>query len=275
MHSPPRAPLFSAAVLMTAGLLGLVAVAAHNHQEPTESVTVEIDSALFTEKYYGIRLEASATVLPPSALPDGCPLLRLDRDQIQQAVSRSLPYLEQFGIHQGGDPSLDALVARSFKQAARSHGLLQHDTQLKSNEAMAIHVLASHRLVSRNRKLEDESAIGTALRQRRRWTAQLLTAQQKDGGWARTLGQSSDAHATGEAIFALVETGIASEHPVIRAGVDYLLHTQRNDGSWSRPCSAGSHFRGSSWATIGLSRVLAAPSSEAYASSIWKANRPL
>ena len=42
----------------------------------------------------------------------------------------------------------------------------------------------------------------------------------------------NDAYATGEALYALHETGMAATDAVYRRGVEYLLRTQQPDGSW-------------------------------------------
>ncbi len=60
----------------------------------------------------------------------------------------------------------------------------------------------------------------------------LLGTQRKDGGWAQTEYRASDAYATGEALFALREAGIAADSRVYRRAVRYLLKTQLADGSW-------------------------------------------
>lgn len=61
----------------------------------------------------------------------------------------------------------------------------------------------------------------------------LIRLQQLDGGWAQRAGFSSDAYATGEALYALhVAAGMPTSDSVFRAGVQYLLRTQHEDGSW-------------------------------------------
>ena len=60
----------------------------------------------------------------------------------------------------------------------------------------------------------------------------LLETQRQDGGWAQTEYRSSDAYATGEALFALRAAGIAADSRAYRRGVRYLLKTQLDDGSW-------------------------------------------
>jgi len=61
---------------------------------------------------------------------------------------------------------------------------------------------------------------------------ELLKGQRQDGGWAQTDYRSSDAYATGEALFALRAAGLSADSRVYRRGVRYLLKTQLVDGSW-------------------------------------------
>jgi hypothetical protein len=56
--------------------------------------------------------------------------------------------------------------------------------------------------------------------------------QRPDGGWSQLPTLQSDAYATGIALFALHEAGIASTHRVSQAGLKYLLSTQGTDGTW-------------------------------------------
>jgi len=60
----------------------------------------------------------------------------------------------------------------------------------------------------------------------------LLDTQRRDGGWAQTDYRTSDAYATGEALFALRAAGLAPDSRAYRRGVRYLLKTQLVDGSW-------------------------------------------
>ncbi len=61
---------------------------------------------------------------------------------------------------------------------------------------------------------------------------QLAALQRADGGWGQTENLPSDAYATGEALWALHEAGMPAGDPVYRRGVDYLLRSQHEDGSW-------------------------------------------
>jgi ankyrin repeat protein len=62
---------------------------------------------------------------------------------------------------------------------------------------------------------------------------ELLAAQRADGGWGQNRNLGSDAYATGEALWALRETGLLKPaDAAYRRGVEFLLATQWPDGSW-------------------------------------------
>jgi mono/diheme cytochrome c family protein len=62
---------------------------------------------------------------------------------------------------------------------------------------------------------------------------ELLSTQRADGGWAQLEGMGSDAYASGEALVALRESrAVASTNRAYRKGIEYLLHTQIDDGTW-------------------------------------------
>jgi ankyrin repeat protein len=62
---------------------------------------------------------------------------------------------------------------------------------------------------------------------------QILAKQRPDGGWAQNDDLQSDAYATGVSLFALAEAGgITPTHAAYKKGTEYLLSSQRPDGSW-------------------------------------------
>lgn len=62
---------------------------------------------------------------------------------------------------------------------------------------------------------------------------ELLDTQGKDGGWAQTERQFSDAYATGSALYALhTAGGVKTDDPAYVNGLRFLLGTQLDDGSW-------------------------------------------
>jgi ankyrin repeat protein len=61
----------------------------------------------------------------------------------------------------------------------------------------------------------------------------LLASQRDDGGWAQLETMGSDAYATGQALVALRESdAVATSDRAYRKGLEYLLRTQIDDGSW-------------------------------------------
>ena len=61
----------------------------------------------------------------------------------------------------------------------------------------------------------------------------LLASQRADGGWAQLPAMPSDAYATGEALVALRESRASTQSDrAYRKGLEFLLRTQIDDGSW-------------------------------------------
>jgi hypothetical protein len=61
----------------------------------------------------------------------------------------------------------------------------------------------------------------------------LLATQREDGGWSQLPTLESDSYATGQALYALYETGeLRSSDPAYQKGISFLLKTQYEDGSW-------------------------------------------
>ena len=72
----------------------------------------------------------------------------------------------------------------------------------------------------------DDEAVATA-------ADELLAHQRQDGGWRQLDSLQSDAYATGTALVVLERTGVLnSDDADFQRGVDYLLSTQLEDGSW-------------------------------------------
>lgn len=81
----------------------------------------------------------------------------------------------------------------------------------------------------------------------RYFVRRIVGAQRPDGGWEQLPGLGSDSWATGSALIALHKAGLAVSDPVFQRGVDYLLRTQFDDGSWwvrSRSWPFQPHFDG-------------------------------
>ena len=93
----------------------------------------------------------------------------------------------------------------------------------------------------------------------------LLRQQNTDGGWSQTKDLSSDAYATGQALYALSFADVKNDHLEIQRAISFLSANQREDGSW--PMVSRGHpgveayknlvpitYFGSAWATLGLVR---------------------
>jgi len=101
---------------------------------------------------------------------------------------------------------------------------------------------------------------------------ELTGRQNADGGWASIRGGTSDALATGQALYALGRAGLAGSSASIARARAFLIETQTGDGSWTVAplCLTSSdtkparlknlepiyRFWGSAWAVIGLARSL-------------------
>ena len=63
--------------------------------------------------------------------------------------------------------------------------------------------------------------------------ASLVAQQRPDGGWAQIDGRDSDAYATGQTLVALHwGDGITVDDDVYQRGIQFLMESQRGDGSW-------------------------------------------
>lgn len=105
---------------------------------------------------------------------------------------------------------------------------------------------------------------------------EVLAAQRHDGGWASDDRLGSDAYATGQTLAILSWTGLPTEDSRFLRGVDYLMSTQLDDGSWfvatrSQPVQVAfdngdPHGRSqfiavsaTAWAVVALSQALPPP----------------
>ena len=61
----------------------------------------------------------------------------------------------------------------------------------------------------------------------------LLSTQREDGGWSQLPTLESDSYATGQALYALYESGLLKTDDIsFQRGISFLLKTQYEDGSW-------------------------------------------
>jgi hypothetical protein len=114
-----------------------------------------------------------------------------------------------------GPPSRKAEFDRRVEHAA---AWLQAATPLSTEE--------------RNMQLLGLLWAGTDVSRLKDHLLNLTMLQRADGGWSQTPGLASDAYATGQVLFTLHELGASVSDTANRRGVEYLLRTQFDDGSW-------------------------------------------
>ncbi|MEZ6136372.1 MAG: prenyltransferase/squalene oxidase repeat-containing protein [Pirellulaceae bacterium] len=68
--------------------------------------------------------------------------------------------------------------------------------------------------------------------QSERAVAELLEMQRSDGGWAQLSNMDSDAYATATVLVALHRAGVKTSVAACMRGLQFLLDSQLNDGSW-------------------------------------------
>ncbi|HEY7170963.1 MAG TPA: ankyrin repeat domain-containing protein [Vicinamibacterales bacterium] len=73
---------------------------------------------------------------------------------------------------------------------------------------------------------------GAGPRDTARQAARLTALQRPDGGWGQLPSMDPDAFATGQALYALNAAGIPPTSPAYAKGAQFLLRSQREDGSW-------------------------------------------
>ncbi len=122
---------------------------------------------------------------------------------------------------------------------------------------------------------------GASMDERKKAIDEVLASQRPDGGWSQLPTLHSDAYATGQALYALrIGGGIAADDANYAKGLNYLLRTQDDDGSWfvnKRAIPANNYFdagfpggesqyasfNGTCWATMALLESVAPKAKQA------------
>jgi N-acyl-D-amino-acid deacylase len=125
-----------------------------------------------------------------------------------------------YGLRAYGDSeSQKDRVASAF---ARAKLWSQSFESAPSQEDLVGQIWLSH-------QLEDRERVSSLVES-------LWRLQNEDGGWGQTADMESDAYATGQALLMIVQTaGKDASHSLWQKtarGVEYLLKTQKADGSW-------------------------------------------
>ena len=131
-----------------------------------------------------------------------------------------------------GDFSRTALAVRALKV----YGLPGRQAEMSDRISRAVRWLQSNKPLTtedRSFRLMGLAWGGVNADAVRRAATELAATQRADGGWSQRDEMTSDAYATGLAMYALRESGaLAATADPIQRGAKYLLSTQRSDGSW-------------------------------------------
>jgi hypothetical protein len=238
----------------------------HSIQEVNLQTTFHPEPAIFAG-YAALNFQLEHE--PPSALTDGMVhqlatiqhadghwSWNLPRQPIQAsditATAQAVYVLKSYGIP-GRRQELASRVRRARTWLKTAHA--------ETNEERV------HQLLGLSWAGEKPVALKT-------FTEALLREQRPNGGWGQLAGLDSDAYATGQSLYALIEGGnVSAGDTALRRGIDFLLRTQLADGTWhvrtrahpfQPPMDSGfSHGRdgwisaaGTGWAVMALAASL-------------------
>ena len=185
--------------------------------------------------------DSLATLLTTLQEPDG------SFKPAGQLPSQKRPVLETTHVSTGWAAIMYNDIGSKQYQGAADNALKysMSDFRGDSTEWLAVKSILDHQQQSKS-----ESAA----------LARLLESQQDDGGWGWDHTNTSDAFATGVALYAISRCDGINQ-TVIEKAREFLIRTQTDDGSWLVPSTkkarnnkpgATSNYWGTCWAVIGL-----------------------
>jgi hypothetical protein len=154
-----------------------------------------------------------------------------EKEGFWQAIAQRPP-------SEGSRFTATALTLRSL-QAYRPAGKDEKSRELRDRADAAIIKAKDWLLTAKPEATEDKAfalrglVSAAAARKRIDETREaLLKEQRADGSWGQLSGMAGDAYATGTVLTALHAAGLRNDHPANLTGIQYLLSTQQDDGSW-------------------------------------------
>jgi hypothetical protein len=127
----------------------------------------------------------------------------------------------------------DLFVTAASLRAILLYAPAPHKAEYRDAALRAARYLAAARPVSNEDATFQVLGIHWAGQPVRQAAAALLKRQNADGGWSQIPTLPSDAYATGQALYALRESGeLKLSSPAYKKGVQFLINMQYPDGSW-------------------------------------------
>jgi hypothetical protein len=140
------------------------------------------------------------------------------------------------------------------REAMRQRGLkwLAAESLADDLQSIALRLLLAHRLRA---PAEEQQPL----------IAKLLERQNGDGGWSQAADIPCDSHATGQALYALLCSGLDRNSLAVRRAQAFLVKSQHKEGSWTvTPRGSGANlpskndgpisYVGTGWAVAALAR---------------------
>lgn len=124
-----------------------------------------------------------------------------------------------------------ALAMRALQLYAPKPGHAKYEKSIRLAAAWLAKAQSSNN-EDRSWRLTGLAWAGTDRTATRQARAELLAAQRPDGGWSDLPSTASTAYATGRSLVALHLGGLPVSDPAYQRGVQWLLTTQQEDGSW-------------------------------------------
>jgi len=141
-----------------------------------------------------------------------------DADELEAVIDRAVDWVFGMQCRDGGWAAFDVDNTQSLTQELPFCDFGEViDPPSADVTAHVIEMMA-------RRGRADDSRVGRAVQ----W---LLREQEPEGSWFGRWG-ANHIYGTGAAVPALIEAGIAAEHPAIRRAVRWLESSQNDDGGW-------------------------------------------
>jgi mono/diheme cytochrome c family protein len=234
-------------------------ISCHQQQLPLTAISlarqrhIPVDEAAVArqadavERFFDIELDLQATFHPEPAIANGYGLLalHLEHRPVSAATDSAVHQLAVIQNRDGYWPwnlprppiqssaiGATALAVQALKNYPIPGRLREFDervqrarawlakAQPESNEERAYQLLGLGWAGDRPGKLKPLAEA-------------LIREQRPDGGWGQLPKLPSDAFATGQSLYALMQAGgIPTTHAAVKKGIRYLLETQLADGTW-------------------------------------------